>query len=554
MSDDPLKKYFPFPEYRAHQKQDITKILYALNDPDCDNIIYEAPVGAGKSVVGATIAQVMKSSFYLTIQKILMTQIANDFNWMALLKGRNAYECWWFNEFMQRSGKKNNNEIVYCDQGKCVQKNKTALAVCTEDKHCPYINALLAAENAPHTLFNFSSFLYQTFYAHRFQEPRSLMIIDEVHNCESQIMNFVDVSITEDDAGDFPNKLKRDDVSVDEYLEHFEKIKLIETIINKQDELIKILESRYGMKYDDFDITSLDKEDVRDAKATLKQIDNYKSIINKYEYMMGYVDKVECIADYDDFNRKVSIKPLYANYHTPRLLLNKCRKHLFMSATILNKDIFSENIGIDPKRTTFIQTPHPFPKENRPIYINDYAGSMKFKNKKKTMPKMIKKIESLMKKHKGEKGIIHCQSFALMDEIYDGVDFECQGRLIHQRMFKRKDDLLLEHANKPGSVIIAPAMHEGLDLRGDLSRFQILCKIPYPNSKADKQLRIRSDRNWNYYLWITALKIVQSYGRSVRSKTDYAATYILDSDFDSFFNQCDRAKLLPEWFIEALIC
>ena len=97
---------------------------------------------------------------------------------------------------------------------------------------------------------------------------------------------------------------------------------------------------------------------------------------------------------------------------------------------------------------------------------------------------------------------------------------------------------------------VAPAMHEGLDLIDDSSRFQIICKVPYPNQNDNPQLKERVDLSWNYYVWLTALKLVQSYGRSVRHDKDWASTYIVDSDFARFAEMA--IDILPDWFLEAI--
>jgi len=53
-----------------------------------------------------------------------------------------------------------------------------------------------------------------------------------------------------------------------------------------------------------------------------------------------------------------------------------------------------------------------------------------------------------------------------------------------------------------------------------------------------------------WYAWQTALRLVQTYGRSVRSETDHAATYVLDSQFTWFLQQ--HRDLFPEYFLEAI--
>ena len=78
-------------------------------------------------------------------------------------------------------------------------------------------------------------------------------------------------------------------------------------------------------------------------------------------------------------------------------------------------------------------------------------------------------------------------------------------------------------------MLISPSVHTGLDLKGELSRFQILVKVPYP-SLGDRWIRKKQTLDGGkWYRWQTVLKTVQAYGRSVRSKDDWAKTYLLDS-------------------------
>ena len=98
-------------------------------------------------------------------------------------------------------------------------------------------------------------------------------------------------------------------------------------------------------------------------------------------------------------------------------------------------------------------------------------------------------------------------------------------------------------------MLISPSVHTGLDLKGDLSRFQILVKVPYP-SLGDRWIKKKQTRDGGkWYRWQTVLKTVQAYGRSVRSKDDCAKTYLLDSSFDDFI----RSNKFPGWFLEAIM-
>jgi Rad3-related DNA helicase len=79
-------------------------------------------------------------------------------------------------------------------------------------------------------------------------------------------------------------------------------------------------------------------------------------------------------------------------------------------------------------------------------------------------------------------------------------------------------------------------MMEGVDLADDASRFQILCKIPFPYL-GDLVIKKRMDKNKQWYPYTTAKSIIQSFGRSIRNEKDYAVSYILDSDWERFYSR-----------------
>lgn len=558
-ADKIVDKNFPFDNYRPHQKDIIAEILMAYLS-GAENVVLEAPTGTGKSVIGITIANALTSSYFITAQKILQQQYLNDFPDLVDLKGRNAYTCWFMMEHL------GSNKHHGCDRGQCIKRNKSFLNLCLNGGRCPYANQLELASKSPQVLFNFSSFLFQREMAGRFLDQRPLLVIDEAHSTESQVMNFVEVTISEKDID---QKLPNFDV-VESYMSFFESInlstRLLEKINNTKQEIEDLIGkplsepeqkivTRNTINVDPEDVYFGDDKDALDDQELvnnlLKDMNNYRSALHKYTHLKEYIQNVRCVCEYDQKNKSVCIKPLYATYHTPKLLLTGGKNRLLMSATISNPEVFGASIGLNLSKTHYIAAPHMFPVQNRLIHL-DYAGPMDYKSKTKTLPKLVRKIDQIMSKHANEKGIIHCQSFSLLNDISNGIGAKNRGRLLNQKNFKNKDELLQAHAASKNTVIIAPAMHEGLDLKNNLSRYQIIPKVPYP-SMDNKQLKIRADENWNYYLWLVTNKLIQSIGRSVRSETDYASTYILDESFDKFFNMADRARLLPNWFIESLV-
>ena len=104
-------------------------------------------------------------------------------------------------------------------------------------------------------------------------------------------------------------------------------------------------------------------------------------------------------------------------------------------------------------------------------------------------------------------------------------------------------------ASVDDAVIVAPAMHEGYDFRDSMARFQIIAKVPWPDL-GDKIVSERANRDDQYYGWLTCLKLIQSYGRIVRSQDDWGYTYIVDSGFSFFFSR--HSKMIPKWVKDAI--
>ena len=158
------------------------------------------------------------------------------------------------------------------------------------------------------------------------------------------------------------------------------------------------------------------------------------------------------------------------------ILFRLGEKVLMMSATILNKRGFCETLGIANDDVDFISIDSPFPKKNRPIFFCP-IGKMSSSEIEKTLPKLAKAVESILERHKGEKGIIHAHSYRIAN--YLKKNLRNSRILIHDS--SNREEVLKKHiSSKKPTVLLSPSMTEGIDLKDDASRFQILCKVPYP--------------------------------------------------------------------------
>jgi Rad3-related DNA helicase len=202
-------------------------------------------------------------------------------------------------------------------------------------------------------------------------------------------------------------------------------------------------------------------------------------------------------------------------------------------------------MGLDEADVGFISIPSPFPVENRPV-IAVGIGRMVQSEIDRTLPQLAQAVKHIMDNHPNEKGIVHCHSYKIQNYLRRNIK---SSRILYHDSDNR-DAILEKHKNssKP-TVLLSPSMTEGVDLKDDLSRFQVICKIPYPYL-GDKLIRKKMNKwSWWYPLQ-TAKTIVQATGRSIRSNDDHAVTYILDSDWDRFYSK--HRPMFPEEFREAI--
>ena len=151
----------------------------------------------------------------------------------------------------------------------------------------------------------------------------------------------------------------------------------------------------------------------------------------------------------------------------------------------------------------------------------------------------------MLDKHSHEKGVIHTssneQAFWIMENLKDYP-------LVFVGGDNRNEVLKYFSESSKNLVLIGASIKDGVDFKGDLCRFQIIFKVPYPQLNEQVRYRMELDKSWYYYQAVMA--IMQAYGRGIRDKDDYCVMYILDSDFRRLFSH--NKIFFNEYFTEAL--
>lgn len=159
---------------------------------------------------------------------------------------------------------------------------------------------------------------------------------------------------------------------------------------------------------------------------------------------------------------------------------------------------------------------------------------------------MAEAIKMLIDQHHNEKGIIHCVNGRIVKYLVEKI--ASPRFLFHDAV--NREQILHDHieSDEP-TILLSPSMMEGVDLADNASRFQILCKVPYPYL-GDACIKKRMENNRSWYTYQTIKSVVQAMGRSIRNANDYAVSYILDADWERFHSM--NRKMLPIEFTKAL--
>ena len=204
---------------------------------------------------------------------------------------------------------------------------------------------------------------------------------------------------------------------------------------------------------------------------------NYNSFLDDYKVnpdnWVVDIEQVENSPFYKNFN----IQPVWSDNYLKKIIWDKFDHVIFMSGTILSKDIFSTINGVENKLSAYYDVDTPFPLKNRPIYYIK-AGKMTFHQKVHTFEKQKVYIDKIIKKNKNNKGIIHTGNYEIAKWVEDY--YKDNDRFIFHDSNNRDESLQRHFNSSKPTIIVSPSMITGVDLKDDLSRFQIVLKNTLP--------------------------------------------------------------------------
>ena len=514
---------------------------------DTKFFLMNLPTGIGKSHLALMISDWYSSKItkfskvdIITAGKILQNQYDESYESINNLKGKENYNCTQYS--------------CSCANGKEFNKlNKTTCDM------CPYDDAREGYITGKISLTNFHLYLTYALYNPAILEGResSILIVDECHMLDEVLSDFISIKITEgvvkrmklSDEAEIIKKLKKIS-NITQYvtfLQYF-LVKLSETISQlngtmsgdrdaQQDKRSLKISKIIGDKNKDVKLMQI----ISDIKQYILKIDvflkEYEEDPDNWVLESSYNEKTK--------TQESSLEPIWAYNYLDKYVWSNYETVVLMSGTILDKKLFSELNGLDIEQVAYYSIPSPFPVENRPIYYMP-VGKMSYQHKEETFKKYVPLVHKLLKKYDGKKGLIHTNSFELSNWFQKGVD---NDRLLFHDSSNKEEILKFYMDTEYPRVFVSPSVGTGVSFDHDKSRFQIVAKIPYP-SLASQKNKLRQKNNPDWYTWRTICELLQIFGRSVRSKTDYADTIILDGSFGDILKY--SSHLIPDWIQESI--
>ncbi|MFW5903500.1 MAG: helicase C-terminal domain-containing protein [Halolamina sp.] len=527
MQPERIVDEFPAPSYRGAQERALQDVREAFEDGN-DVVLVRAPTGTGKSLIARAIMGCARKpgeaeptqavgAYYTTPQVSQLDDVADDelLSDLQIVRGKRNYDCILDGE-----------ENTPVDRAPCARTRGYDCAV----KHrCPYFSARAIAssrENAAMTLAYFMHTAGSEVFG-----KRDVCVVDEAHGLGEWAEMYAAIDLGPATVPVWDD-LRIPDLDGD-----------VERTAKFAEQVANVCESA--------------KDDLLVAdELTPEQAGRRDRLQERISELHWFVDDYRnpdsattWVVDQGESGR-VTIKPMDPERYLEHTIWDRANRFALLSATILDKDAFCRSVGLDPSNVALVDVPHTFPVENRPLH-DVTQGRMTYEDRSETIPRIAETIVSLMAEHRDEKGLVHAHSYDIQSKLTEHLRSLGVGDRVRTHDRETRDASLdaWKGSDEP-EVFLSVKMEEALDLEGDLARWQVLTKAPFPNTNDSRVARRLADGQWPWYYRSTLRTVIQAAGRVVRAPDDYGATYLADTSLLDLF---ERARTdMPDWFADAV--
>lgn len=485
-----------YESWRNNQDIAFTNLL----DTESRFIMQICPTGFGKSLTYMTAALVNNGrTIILTSTKGLQSQLKRDFGnipGVIDIRGKNNYVC-------------KIEPQTMCDSGPCSIGDRCLL----KENGCLYYDQLKLALGAKVVVTNYAYWMTMVEYGNGLGNF-NMMVLDEAHSAPDHLTSHLEVVLRRTDREE--NRIIRDGIPSSHNEMRVWAIKWLE----------EITEELRSMKDGGKDSN----------RRTIIKLQSLKSKINRLAFMRD--DWV-----WESNEMEVTLSPVWPWPYAEKWLFASIPKILFTSATCIPKT--AAMLGINNRELQCEEYPHSFPVQNRMLF-HIPTIRLNFKTTDMELRQWVARIDQILRGRGDRKGIIHTISYKRRDMIM--IQSKMRDIMISH---KRKDAELVVKKYKVMKlpvVLVSPSMATGWDFPYDECRFQIIGKVPYPDTRgAIMQARTSTDNEYTSY--IAMQQLVQACGRGVRAEDDWCENFIIDDNIKWFLP--NYKHMAPEWFREA---
>ncbi len=526
MHPERLTTEFPAPSFRGAQETALARIREAFAAGN-DVVLVRAPTGSGKSLLARAVAGCARrpgeaapvdahGAYYTTPQVSQLDDVAGDelLDDFAVIRGKSNYDCILPGE-----------TETPVSEAPCARETGFD---CPVKHRCPYFSDRAIASNRAIAAMTLAYFM-QTAGSDVFGK-RDVVVVDEAHGLAewAEMYATIDLSPARVPVWDACEPPAVDGLAdVEGYAE-----RLLRVCGRRQEELRGQSEL---------------------SRAEVAERDRLAELVRELGWFLEDASDPESpttwvVDQADGAGSAVTVKPMDPARYLHHTVWDRGNKFALLSATILNKEAFCAGAGLDPATVALVDVPHTFPLEHRPLY-DVTCGKMTYDHRDETLPKVARTVVRLMQRHPEEKGLVHAHSYAIADRLVSHLeDMGVGGRVRAHDRESRDDALAGWKREASNAVFVAVKMEEALDLHGDLCRWQVICKAPYPNTRDSRVARRLEEGQWGWYYRTALRTVIQAAGRVVRAPDDHGATYLADSSLLDLFERAHGD--LPTWFAD----
>ena len=501
-----------FTEWRSQQE---SALLYPI-ESEQRFTLQGMPTGFGKSLtyVGRALLTGRRTCV-LTVTKGLQQQNMDDFkaSGMVDVRGQSSYPC-----IALAYGLFGDPIRAGCDEGPCHHG-----AACKFRKEgCGYFDAYDAANTAPLVVTNYAYWLNINAYKEGGMGEFDELILDEAHEAVNQLASFLAIDVERFEVegiltSRFPNP------SMDDWREW-----------------ARVQRPRCQALYDGL------KEEYQEAIAEggrapaslRREIRTVSALRLKLIRIAALKGRWLVVPR----RTSVSLQPVWVAPYAEEYLFRGVPHINLVSATLRPKA--AQLLGITDY--DFKEYPSAFPVRRRPV-MHVPTVKLTHKSSIEDRGKWVARIDQIIGGRRDRKGIIHTVSYSRQKEILERSHY-CDLMMVNTTGNTLGVVEKFKEATAP-CVLVSPALSTGWDFPYAECEYQIIAKIPFPDS-SDPIVAARSRDDEDYAGYVAMMALVQMAGRGMRAADDQCEVFIVDDNAKWFMWK--YRKFAPFWFTQAV--